>query len=147
MPARATSMGTTPHAWMASTNTSAPIACARSAMASMGMRNPVWNCTALTATSRTPRASSRSSAANPSSVRNASTSRKRSSSSKVRAACCQGVTLAGNSPRRHSTTSFGRQGSDSATSITLRVVFATKATSDAEAAPISRASRARSRSR
>ena len=98
-------------------------------MASTGMRRPVWNCTALTATRRTPRDSSASSFARPSSVRKSSTSRKTSSSPKVSAARCQGVTFVGNSPRRQITRSPARHGKHIATFTTLWVVLGTSATS------------------
>src|SRR5574341_1826099 len=141
MPSAATSSGTAPRACTASTQISAPWRCASSAMARSGMARPVWNCTALTATSRAPRSSSAARAWSPSwSLRSkASSGSSESSRPKRAAARCQGVTLAGNSPRKPMIRSPARQGKHSATAAMPAPVFGVTPRSSGRA-PMSRPS-------
>ncbi len=140
MPDEPTSIGTAPQHCTASTKSSAPAAWQSAAIASTGMRRPVWNSTALTATRRTPRASSRWRRARPCSslAWKSATGIQAISRPNIAAARCQGVTLAGNSPSKRTTRSPRRQGKQSAMSITPRVVLGMSAMS-APRAPMSRA--------
>ena len=141
-------MGTAPQACTASTKISAPAACARVAMASIGMRKPLWNSTALTATRRAPRASSVCRRAIPcsSEVRKSATGTQAISRPCASAASSQGVTLAGNSPEKRITRSPRLQGKQRAMSLTPRLVLGMRAMSSARP-PTSRASFSRRRLR